>query len=58
MPSNGTASGNSDLFYNELEPFHEFGGFVELAVYAPLPDDWVVIISDVQGSTRAIEAGQ
>ena len=58
MTSNGTASGNSDLFYNELEPFYEFGEFVELDAYAPLPDDWVVIISDVQGSTRAIEAGQ
>ena len=58
MTSNGTASGNSDLFNNELEPFYEFGEFVELDAYAPLPDDWVVIISDVQGSTRAIEAGQ
>ena len=50
MTSNGTASGNSDLFYNELEPFYEFGEFVELDAYAPLPD--------VQGPTRAIEAGQ
>ena len=37
---------------------HINGEFVELDAYAPLPDDWVVIISDVQGSTRAIEAGQ
>ncbi len=50
MTSNGTASGNSDLFYSELEPFYEFGEFVELDAYAPLPDDWMVIISDVQGS--------
>ena len=58
MTSSGAASGNSDLFYNALEPFYEFGECVELEAYAPLPDDWVVMISDVQGSTQAIEAGE
>ena len=57
MTTDPTKSGNSDLFYNELEPFYEFGEFVELDAYLPLPDDWIVMLTDVQGSTRAIEAG-
>ena len=57
MTTDPTKSGTSDLFYNELEPFCEFDKFVELGAYAPLPDDWIVILTDVQGSTRAIKAG-
>ena len=56
MTTDPTKSGNSDLFYNELEPFYEFGKFVELGAYEPLPDDWIVMLTDVQGSTQAIEA--
>ena len=58
MTNDHAATGNSDLFYNELESFDDFGQFVELGEYAAFPDDWVVMISDVQGSTRAIEAGR
>jgi hypothetical protein len=58
MAIDGGASGTSDRFYNELAPFHDFAAFVEFDAYAPVPDDWVVMISDVQGSTRAIEEGR
>jgi hypothetical protein len=58
MTAEHVTSGNSDLFYNELAPFGDFGAFVELGEYVPFPDDWVVMISDVQGSTRAIQAGR
>lgn len=58
MTADTGAFGNSDLFYNELATFHDFAEFVELDAYAPVPDDWVVMISDVQGSTRAIEDGR
>ena len=51
-------SGNSDLFYNELAPFYDFAEFVEFTAYEPVPDDWIVMIADVQGSTRAIERGR
>lgn len=47
----------NDRFYNELTPFHDFAAFVEFDAYESVPDDWVVMISDVQGSTRAIEEG-
>jgi hypothetical protein len=57
MTSDGFTSGNSDLFYNELAPFHDFAEFVEFNAYEPVPEDWIVMIADVQGSTRAIEEG-
>ena len=58
MTTDHVASGNSELFYNELAPFPDFADFVELDAYEPVPDDWVVMIADVQGSTQAIEEGR
>ena len=58
MATDRVASRPSDRFYNELAPFHDFAAFVEFDAYEPVPDDWVVMISDVQGSTRAIEEGR
>lgn len=58
MATDRAASGNSDLFYNELAPFYDFAEFVEFNAYEPVPDDWIVMIADVQGSTRAIEEGR
>ncbi len=57
MTTDRVTSGNSDLFYNGLAPFYDFAEFVEIDVYEPVPDDWIVMISDVRGSTRAIEEG-
>ena len=45
-------------FYSDLAPFDEFSGVGELDQYVPMPDDWVVLTSDVVGSTLAIEAGR
>jgi len=47
----------NDRFYNELPPFRRFDDFTVFDAYAPVPDDWVVMIADVEGSTRAIEEG-
>ena len=57
MTTDRVTSGNTDLFYNELAPFRDFAEFVEFNAYEPVPDDWIVMIADVQGSTRAIEDG-
>ena len=35
-----------------------FVDVADLALYTQVPDDWSVIITDVQGSTKAIEAGR
>lgn len=58
MQSDLASTGGTERFYETLAPFSEFGEIVQLAAYAPVPDDWWVLISDVQGSTKAIEAGR
>ncbi len=58
MPAGRAGSGKSDLFYNQLAPFYDFAEFVEFDAYRPVPDDWIVMIADVRGSTRAIEEGR
>ena len=45
-------------FYSNLPAFEQFSGVAELEQYVPLPDDWIVLTSDVVGSTKAIEAGK
>jgi hypothetical protein len=53
MTTDHVASGNSELFYNELVPFPDFADFVELDAYEPVPNDWVVMITDVRPDPRA-----
>jgi hypothetical protein len=48
----------ADRFYNALAPFRRFDDFTDLGAYEPVPDDWVVMIADVEGSTRAIGQGR
>ncbi len=48
----------SEQFYNQISPFTEFDSFADTVLYAPLPDDWYVVITDVRGSTKAILNGQ
>lgn len=49
---------DSDDFYARLEPFHLFEQIADLGAYSPVPDDWVVMIGDITGSTRAIAEGR
>lgn len=51
------AQGSED-FYTRLPPFEEFDGFTEFEAYAPVPDDWMVVAADIQGSTAAIAEGR
>lgn len=48
----------TNRFYQQLSGFSEFLAFPDEQRYQPLPDDWSVIITDVEGSTRAIEQGK
>jgi len=45
-------------FYDQLPGFDTFLAFPDNRYYQPLPRDWSVVITDVEGSTRAIEAGK
>jgi hypothetical protein len=51
-------SSATSLFYEKLEGFADFAEFSHPRWYQALPDDWYVVITDVRGSTRAIEAGK
>lgn len=45
-------------FFSELQPFSDFVQVANAAHYREVPSDWLVVITDVRGSTKAIEAGQ
>jgi hypothetical protein len=47
-----------DAFFRELVEVTEFAHAVELRRYTDAPASWHVVITDVRGSTRAIEAGR
>jgi Protein of unknown function (DUF3095) len=45
---------DSDAFYGSVPVFHSFHRLMEPALYTPLPDDWMLGLADVVGSTKAI----
>jgi hypothetical protein len=45
-------------FYADLAALPEYTQMVDSRYYLDLPDDWVVVMTDVKGSTKAIEAGR
>jgi hypothetical protein len=45
-------------FYKNLPSFSRFSQAVEESHYFDLPDDWLILITDVKGSTQAIDAGK
>ena len=44
-------------FYARLPVFESFSAILDPARYRPLPDDWLVGLTDVEGSTNAIAEG-
>lgn len=49
---------NTDRFFNKLEAFSVFEEFTDPNHYQELPADWIIFVSDIKGSTKAIEAGK
>lgn len=45
-------------FYRDLVSISEFERFTETRHYSPLPDDWMVVVTDIRNSTDAIASGQ
>ncbi|MBI2378093.1 MAG: DUF3095 family protein [Deltaproteobacteria bacterium] len=45
-------------FYRELPPFSDFLEFASDTVYVRAPSEHHLVVSDVEGSTKAIEAGR
>lgn len=48
----------SEEFYSSLKPFEQFRGICDTGNYACLPADWMVVITDIQDSTAAIQTGR
>ncbi|WP_254684880.1 DUF3095 domain-containing protein [Tateyamaria omphalii] len=46
------------MFYDDLPRLTVFGDVADLGHYTPLPEDWVVGVSDIVGSTDAVAAGK
>ena len=51
-------SADSELFYQSLPVFSEFAKVSEAAAFAPLPEDWTLLASDIVRSRDAIAAGR
>ncbi|AWB65032.1 hypothetical protein C2869_00605 [Saccharobesus litoralis] len=49
---------SNDSFYQDLPGFERFNDCSNNQYYSPLPDDWIVIVTDVVNSTKAIEQGK
>ena len=52
------AAGPIERFYTDLVAFTDARDVCNLAHYHEVPDGWTVIVTDVEGSTKAIEAGR
>jgi hypothetical protein len=48
----------ADAFYARLEPFVDFTEVADPARYVEAPADWLVILTDIKGSTEAAKAGR
>jgi len=48
----------SASFYSDLPIFRDFRGVADGNNYHDVPDDWLVVVSDIKGSTKAIESGR
>ncbi|MFT6068057.1 MAG: hypothetical protein ACJAT2_002159 [Bacteriovoracaceae bacterium] len=49
---------SSENFYKELNRFSGFSGITDTNNFSTIPGDWKVIITDIKGSTKAIEEGR
>ncbi|MBP2548408.1 hypothetical protein J2858_001301 [Neorhizobium galegae] len=48
----------TDAFYQSLPIFTRFEGVADARNYQPLPQDWVLAVADIVGSTKAIAEGR
>jgi hypothetical protein len=49
---------NNSGFYQQLPLYQDFSRLTEPTCYQNLPTDWILVLSDVQGSTQAIQEGR
>jgi len=49
---------NSENFYSELPLLDNFYDITEPKNFVDVPDDWYILVTDIRGSTQAVEAGR
>lgn len=49
---------NSENFYSQLPLLDNFLQITEIGNFVDVPDDWYIVVTDIRGSTKAIEAGK
>lgn len=49
---------STEFFYSRLRPLEKFLDLANPKNYVNVPNDWYVLITDIAGSTKAIEAGK
>jgi hypothetical protein len=49
---------NSENFYSQLPLLDNFLKITEIGNFFDIPEDWYIIVTDIRGSTQAIEAGK
>lgn len=49
---------NSEDFYSQLPLLDNFLQITEIGNFVDVPDDWYIVVTDIRGSTQAIEAGK
>ena len=54
----GMSMSENEQFFELVPGFSDFKQFTEEQAYVEVPDDWIVVVTDVKGSTKAIEAGR
>lgn len=45
-------------FFRDLYGISKFSNIVDISRYRPIPDDWLIIATDIKGSTEAIASGK
>jgi hypothetical protein len=49
---------STELFYANLPSLTHFSQIIQAENFVPVPEDWYVLVADIQNSTQAIAAGQ
>jgi hypothetical protein len=49
---------DTNKFYDNIIGFSDFSDVNNRKHYTPAPDDWYIVVADVEGSTKAIENGR
>ncbi|MCB0367867.1 MAG: DUF3095 family protein [Bdellovibrionales bacterium] len=45
-------------FYQHLKPFSDFSQIHDSAYFSKAPSNWVIVVSDIKGSTQAVKEGK